>query len=111
MMSANGIWKVEMLGPYGWEPVATAFLEDGIYRGASENHYTVGTYEVSGNRIGISTFGVQHGKARTVFGKKKKELNLKLEGEIEGDEIKGQAQDDKGAYQITFRCTRLADLP
>jgi hypothetical protein len=54
---------------------------------------------------------VQHGKARTVFGKKKKELNLKLEGEIEGDEIKGQAQDDKGAYQITFRCTRLADLP
>jgi hypothetical protein len=50
-------------------------------------------------------------KFRVIEGKKKKELNLKLEGEIEGDEIKGQAQDDKGAYQITFRCTRLADLP
>jgi hypothetical protein len=110
MMSTNGIWKMEMLGPYGWEAIATAFLEDGIYRAASENHYTVGNYEVSGNRIEISTVGLQHGKARTVFGKKKKKLNLKLEGEIEGNEIKGQAQDDKGAYQISFRCTRLADL-
>ena len=110
-MSTNGIWKVEMLGPYGWEPVATAFLEDGKYRAASENHYTVGNYEVSGNRIEISTVGVQHGEARTVFGEKKKEMNLKLEGEIEGDEIKGQARDDKGAYQISFRATRLADLP
>jgi hypothetical protein len=109
-MSTNGIWKVEMLGPYGWESMATAFLEDGKYRAASENHYTVGNYEVSGNRIEISAVGVQHGKSRTVFGKKKKEMNLKLEGEIDGDEVKGQAQDDKGAYQISFRFTRLADL-
>lgn len=43
-MSVNGIWKVEMLGPYGWESVSTAFLEDGKYRAASEDHYTVGNY-------------------------------------------------------------------
>jgi len=110
-MSTNGIWKVEMLGPYGWEPVATAFLEDGKYRGASENHYTVGNYEVSDNRIEVSTAGVQHGEARTVFGKKEKNLDLKLEGEIDGDIITGQARDDKSAYQISFRLTRLADLP
>jgi hypothetical protein len=110
-MSVNGIWKVEMLGPYGWESVATAFLEDGTYRGASENHYTVGNYEVSGNRIEISTAGVQHGEARVVFGKKEKNLDLKLEGEIDGDVITGQARDDKSAYQITVRITRLADLP
>jgi len=111
MMSANGIWKVEMLGPYGWESTATAFLEDGKYRSASENHYTVGNYEVSGNRIEISANGVQHGEVRTVFGDKRKEMDLKFEGEIEGDEIKGQARDDKGTYQISFRTTRLADLP
>ena len=110
-MSTNGIWKVELLGPYGWEPVASAFLEDGKYRAASENHYTLGHYEISGNRIKISTVGVQHGKVRTVFGEKKKEVNLNFEGEIEGDEIKGQARNDRGTYQITFRCTRLADLP
>ena len=110
-MSLNGIWKVEMLGPYGWESVATAFFEDGKYRAASENHYTVGNYEVSGNRIEISAAGEQHGEARTVFGKKEKNLNLKLEGEIEGDVIQGQALDDASAHQISFRITRLADLP
>ncbi len=107
----NGICKVEMLGPYGWEPVATAFLEDGIYRAASENHYTVGSYEVSGNRIEISAVAVRHGKARVVFGEKKREINLILEGEIKGDEIRGQARDDKGSYQVSFRITRLSDLP
>ena len=110
-MDLNGIWKMEMLGPYGWESTSTAFLEDGKYKSASENHYTVGTYEVSGNRIELSAAGVQHGKARTVFGKKKKEIKLKFEGEIEGDKFKGQARDDKGAYQISFRASRLADLP
>ena len=73
--SLNGIWNVEMLGPDGWEATATAFLEDGKYWAGSENHYTVGNYEVSGNRIEISSAGVQHGKARTVFGKKKKKIN------------------------------------
>ena len=102
---------MEMLGPYGWESTSTAFLEDGNFWAASENHYTVGNYEVSGNRIEITAVGVQHGKTRTVFGKKKKEMNLKFEGEIEGDEFKGQARDDKGDYQISFRSTRLADLP
>lgn len=110
-MSMNGIWKVEMLGPYGWESVATAFLEDGRYRAASENHYTVGNYEVAGNRIKISAVGLQHGKVRTVFGKQKKQIDLRFEGEIDGDEFKGQARDDRGAHQISFRTTRLADLP
>lgn len=110
-MGMNGIWKVEILGQDGWEPTSTAFLEDGKYRAASEKHYTVGDYEVSGNRIKISAAGVAHGDARTVFGKKQKELDLKFEGEIEGDEIKGQAWDDEGAHKISFRITRLADLP
>ena len=82
-MSVNGIWKIEMLGPYGWQTIATSFLEDGDYKGASRDHYTVGNYEISGSRIEISAFTMQHGEARTVFGEKKKELNLKLEGEIE----------------------------
>jgi len=37
-MSVNGIWKAEIFGPYGWEPMATAFLEDGIYKASGRNH-------------------------------------------------------------------------
>jgi len=109
-MGINGIWKVEMLGPYGWEPIATAFLEDGEYRSASENHYSGGHYEVSGNRVEILAAAVQHGKTRTVFGKKKREMTLRYEGEIQGDKIVGHVQEDKGSHQIAFKTTRLADL-
>ncbi len=110
-MGLDGIWKTEMLGPYGWEPMAIAFLEDGKYKAASANHYTVGNYEVSGNRIEVSAVGVQIGKARTLFGKKKKQMGLEFKGEIDGDRINGQAQDDMGKLEITFRWIRVADLP
>jgi len=110
-MSLNGIWKVEMLGPYGWEPMATAFLEDGKYNAASVNHYTVGNYEVSGNRIEMSAVGVQHGKARTLFGNKKNQMGLEFKGDIDGDQIKGQTRDEKGKFEVTFRWIRIADLP
>ena len=36
---------------------------------------------------------------------------IKFEGDIKGDEIKGQAWDDEGAHKISVRITRLADLP
>ena len=45
-MSVEGVWKIEMLGPYGWEAVSTAFVENGRYLGASQDHYTIGHYEV-----------------------------------------------------------------
>ena len=48
-MSMNGIWKVEMLGPYGWESMSTAFLEDGRYLSSSQDHYAVGKYKLKGN--------------------------------------------------------------
>ena len=99
-----------MLGQDGWEPTSTAFLEDGKFRAASEKHFTVGSYEVSGSRFEISASGVAHGDARTVFGKKQKEMNLKFEGEIEGDQIDGQASDGS-SYKVSFRLVSLADLP
>ena len=109
--SLNGIWKVEMLGPDGWEATATAFLEDGKYRAGSENHYTVGNYEISGNRIELSAVGEQRGQGRTVFGKKEQKLDIKFEGEIDGDVIQGEARDNASAYETSFKITRLANLP
>ena len=110
-MSGNGIWQIEMLGAYGWENVSTAFLEDGTYKAASEDHYSVGSYDISGNKVKISANYVTHGSARTLFGAKKKEAHLNFEGEREGDRVMGQVSDDKGKFSITFRATRLADLP
>ena len=52
-MSVEGVWKIEILGPYGWEAVSTAFVENNRYLGASQDHYTVGHYEVEGNTIQV----------------------------------------------------------
>ena len=109
-MSLNGVWKIEMLGPDGWECVSAAFFEDGTYRSASADHYSTGRYEVTENHVKISARAIQFGDTRTVFGKKEKNLDLVLEGDIVGDRISGRATDNSKASSISVRITRLADL-
>ena len=109
-MNVNGVWKVEMLGLYGWEPIVTAFLQDGDYKSGAAEHYSTGKYKVSGKKIKISADTVQHGKVRTAFGKSEKKLTLKLKGEIDGNLINGSAHDSQSAHKIAFKMTRLADL-
>ena len=110
-MSLNGIWKIEMLGPYGWETVATAFLQDGDYKAASQDHYTLGRYEVDGDKIEITAVSNAHGQVRTLFGEQRQTIEMQFEGKIDGDQITGQARDDKAKYLLSFRATRLADVP
>ncbi len=100
-----------MLGPYGWELVSTAFLEDGKYKSGSRDYYAVGTYKVQDNRVKVSAHNVTHGETRALFGKKVAQMDLEFEGEIDGDQILGQATDGEGIYKVTFRASRLADLP
>ena len=109
-MSLDGIWKVEILTPDGWECMSTGFFEDGKYKSGSRYHYSVGTYEVSGNRVKVSASYVSHGPARAMFGKKMDRMELEFEGEIDGDQIQGQATEGEGHFQVTFRASRLADL-
>jgi len=109
-MSANGIWKIEMLGPYGWEAVSTAFLEDGRYLAASQDHYAVGSYELTGNNIQVKATTHSHGQVRTMFGASAPSVEISFDGEINGDQISGQAEDKQAKYSITFRGTRLGDL-
>jgi len=110
-MSVDGIWKVEMLGPHGWDAVSTAFLEDGRYLSASQDHYSVGRYEIDGKRINMNVANHAHRPDRAMFGAPGAQVGLDFEGEIKGDQISGQAEDQQAVYSITFRATRLADLP
>ena len=109
-MSVDGIWKIEMLGPYGWETVSTAFLERGRYHAASQDHYAIGKYKVDGNQIQVQATTESHGKLRTMFGAQAPSVDLSFSGEIDGDQINGQAEDKKAKYSVTFRAVRLADL-
>jgi hypothetical protein len=110
-MTVDGIWKIEVLAPYGWEAVSTAFLENGRYLGASQDHYVTGEYTLSGNQVRVVGVSHAHGESLNLFGASEKELELTFTGEVDGGQVDGQAEDKQGKYSITFRATRLADIP
>lgn len=109
-MSVDGIWKVEMLGPYGWESISTAFLEGGRYLASSQDHYAIGSYEVNGKQIKVQVVNYSHGEVRTMFGARNPQVELSFDGKINDDQIIGQAEDQQSKYSITFRATRLGNL-
>ena len=70
----------------------------------------------AGDLCGAASDGVEgvsqaHGDALNLFGIIDKELAMVFEGEIDGDRVDGQAEDDQGRFSVTFRATRLADWP
>jgi len=112
-MKLEGIWQIEMKGPYGWESTSTAFIEKGIYRGASASHYTIGSYKVKGNRVVAKTVMTTRGKGvqrRPLFGRYDSSFRMTYDGEIKGETIRGNATDTAAKYSIPFRATRLADI-
>jgi hypothetical protein len=111
-MAIEGIWRIEMQGPYGWEATATAFIQDGIYRGASAVHYTVGTYTVDGNRVLATATMTTHGQPlRAMFGRKDTSFSITYEGELHGDDrLVGSATDTEAQFSIPFRAEKIADI-
>lgn len=109
-MKVDGIWKVEILGPFGWEAVSTAFLEQGRYLAASQDHYTIGRYEVSGDSIKVEAVMHPHSEAQNpaASGGPGK---FCFEGQIGGARISGQVDDSDEQQSMTVRGTRLDDLP
>ena len=111
-MNCEGVWKVEMKGPYGWEPIATAFMKNGEYLGASSDHYSVGSYQQDGDDLEISMNVTQYGDVRPVFGMKHaKNLRVTTKCKIKKNKITGTGK-AKGVkkYDILLRLTRLDSL-
>jgi hypothetical protein len=110
-MSINGIWKVEMLSPYGWEAMSTAFLQDGRYWSGGANQYAVGSYTLNGDKVISEATVVIHGEKKTFLGKTENRYMLRFDGELAGNTITGSATDSEGIFLVRHRATKLADLP
>jgi hypothetical protein len=112
IMSCEGIWVVEMKGPYGWERIAFAFLKNGEYLGAGPNHYSVGTYKEDGENVNISVVVTQHGQLRTIFGEKfAGKLQITSKCKIEKNKIVGTSK-AKGIkhFDVMLRLTKAGDF-
>jgi len=111
-MNCEGIWKVEMRGPYGWERIGTGFMRNGEYLGASTSHYTVGSYKQDGDDLEISYHITQYADFRTVFGiKSMTELDVTSKCKIKKNKIvcTGNAKGNK-KFDVQLRLTRLDSL-
>ena len=117
MLSVEGVWKVQMLGPYGWETIAMAFLQDGRYRAANADHYTIGSYEVVGDEFTADLWATQPGKVRSVYGSKKKRVHMSIRGRIKSgrankaDKITGSSLPSIGKnFDVRVRLIRQGNL-
>lgn len=112
MKDIEGVYKVELLGPYGWENFSTAFMHDGDFRSASADHFTAGHYEVDGESFTMAGNLTQFVEHRPLFGEKGvKGLPINFRGKIEKGTIDGEAKAEGGnKYSLRFRFNKLPVL-
>jgi len=116
-MNIEGIWKVEIQGPYNREPFSTVFLENGRYLGSSADRYSIGRYQEHDGVFKAKVVINQHGVVRTMFGTKKERVKVRVEGTVskKGDKlsIHGTARPSKSKdkrFEVGIHFTRLATL-
>ena len=112
MKNIDGIYQVDMLGPYGWERFSTAFINRGEFRSASAEHFTAGACKVDGEGFTMDGNLTQFVDHRPLFGAKKIDgLPIEFRGTIAGDVIDGEASpvEDK-KYRLRFRLNRLPNI-
>ncbi len=112
MKQIEGVYKVEMLGPYGWEHFSTAFIRDGEFHSGSAEHFTAGRYEVDGDRFAMEGNLTQYTEHRPIFGQNDvRALPIEFEGTIDNGIIDGNARAvDNARYSVRFRLDRLPFL-
>jgi hypothetical protein len=112
MMDSEGVWSVEVKGPYGWERIATAFMKDGQYLGAGANHYSVGRYKEEGDNLELSLNTRQHANLRTVFGVRSADtMQITYQCKIKKTKISGEGTaKGKEKFKLQIRLTRLDEL-
>ena len=111
-MNVEGVWKVEFKGPYGWQKLGTAFLQDGRYLAGSVDHYSIGSYETNEAAFSATVAVTQLGKVRTAYGMKKRHMDHRIEGKVKNeDKIVARANPRKGKkFDVKVRMKRLGDL-
>lgn len=110
-MSIEGLWTGELYGLQGWENSGVVVLDDGRALGGGRHHFSIGTYEVSGNDIRVSIVLQYHGKPRTLFGSSEKEISIEFVGQAADGIIEGTVcRPENPKQSLMFRMTKRTDI-
>lgn len=110
-MSIQGLWTGELYGLQGWENNGVVVLENGRALGGGRHHFTVGTYEISGEEFSMSLGIEYHGHPRTLFGSSDKRISLTYVGQVDNGTIEGSVFRPTNPRQsLMFRFTKRAEI-
>ena len=112
-MSLTGIWTIKVAGVYGWENrgILIFCADQKHVMGGGRNHYSVGSYTKSGTKVKIALDARFHDQ-QVMFGKKRKNISVVLEGKWKNGKITGTVNNPKDSKESIPMClTRLSDLP
>lgn len=109
-MTVDGIWRVEMWGPYGWKAVSTAFLEQGAYRAGSDRHFALGRYAETDGRLQEEVTVSNSRDDAAFFGKNEPVFPVNLSGQVNGPTVTGEASDLELKYSIPIRMVKVGEL-
>ena len=111
-MSIEGIWTVEVYGPFGWDNRGIYVLEKGRLLGGDNRQYTAGVYRLAGDKVKVELTVHYYGPPRTVFGEVKEQFVAEIEGTWKDDEIVGMVRrPDKPQFDLHIRLTKRLGLP
>ena len=99
LMSLAGIWAIEVASLYGWESRGILILGTAkeYITGGGRNHYSIGTYDLSGDDVKITLDLHFYGQPLVLFGAQEKNISLVLEGKHEDGKITGTVANPDGS--------------
>ena len=108
----EGVWTVEIYGPYGWENNGTYVLDQGRVLGGSERHYSAGHYQFIDNNYRAEIVVNYHGSPRTIFGANCEQFEIVVTGTLDTGVIEAQMdRKDRPGLSVRYRMTRRLELP
>jgi hypothetical protein len=110
-MSMEGIWTLEVYGPYSWESHGVLVLENDRITGGDDRQFTSGRYTQSGEKFDAEIDVHYYGPPRTILGENKERFAKILSGKREGSVIAGVvSQRNRPNLDIPTRLTKRREL-
>jgi hypothetical protein len=111
-MPIEGIWTLEIYGPFGWENHGVYIVEGGRIMGGDNRQCSFGQCHQSGDVVEARITTHYYGPPRTQFGEAREQFATELTGRLKGSEIDGVIRrPDRPQFDLQVRMTRRMDLP
>ena len=107
----DGIWTVEIFGPYGWENTGTYVLEQGRILGGNDRHHSAGHYSFVDASYRAEIAVRYHGQPRAIFGQRREQFEIVAIGTLKNDVIEAQIDcRDRPGFSVPCRMVRRIAL-